>query len=432
MTGWFIWALLGGIVVFILLQHIQYRQNILMISILGLLLGWRGIDFSDSFVIYPTELFIWVGFVVYLMDNLTKRNTKKNKKYTGANFFEIALALLAITGAGTALSFGRSFLDVLFPLKSFLVFIPMLVLFRNWIEDKQQIAFYARTLVYVGVIISVLGLLERYIPQIAGLIPIYTPGSSVEIRYNFEFGSRIELAGFSAWGTPVVSTLLVMCAGLASLMPAPDNGRQKYILFFSFPILVLGIIAAGYRSSWLGLIVILFLLAFYNRPKLFSWSVYLVSGIIFLFSSVYLDRLKTLSFISNPQDPSFIRRSLALQNGWEAIINHPILGTGWGSPTAFNDWANIGVSMGLPGLFVFAGGYVWLLYRLFQYAAKAKEQNEQFLHLAFAGALLGYAIAMVSGAMSQVFPIMTGFWFVFCLSYRLVEISSYEEQKTNG
>jgi hypothetical protein len=56
---------------------------------------------------------------------------------------------------------------------------------------------------------------------------------------------------------------------------------------------------------------------------------------------------------------------------------------------------------------------------------------DRSLLLAFAASLLGYGVSMVSGAMTQVFPIMTGFWFVFCLGWRFVEISTNEVKKVN-
>ena len=83
--------------------------------------------------------------------------------------------------------------------------------------------------------------------------------------------------------------------------------------------------------------------------------------------------------------------------------------------------------MGLPALLVFIIGYGWLLYQLFRLANLSKVKNDRLLYLAFFVALFGYGVAMFSGAMSQVFPIMTGFWFVFCLTYRLVEISAEEK-----
>lgn len=420
----FVWALLGVIFIFIFLQQKQYRQNILTISIVGFLIGWRGLDITPSFIIYPTEFFIWFGFLVYLMDRIIKRGSKNQ---SGPVFWEGALAFLALVGVFTSLYIGRSLMPVLASFKSFIIFIPMLILFRNWIHEKREITFYARTLVYVGAIISVLGLLERYVPAISLLFSKYMP-APIATRYNFEFGSAINLAAFSSWGTPVVSILLVLFAGLAAFIPRLEIPWQKTIAWLAFPVLFLGIISTGYRSAWLGLLVVTVLAVFFNRERVFSSLVLVVPGIIILFSSAYIDRFKTLLLVSNSKDPTIITRSSALQRGIDAIQTHPLIGMGWNSPTAFNDWINVGIAMGLAGLLVLVVWYGLLLYKLFLYARVNKSGENKLLYMAFFAALAGYSIAMVGGAMSQVFPIMTGFWFVFCLAWRLVEISEQEKQ----
>jgi len=419
-VSWFVWALLGGICVLVFLQQKQYRQNLLTISIIGFLTGWRGLSFTPSFIIYPTELFIWLGFVIYLLDGIIERQT--NRHQSKPVFLEILLVIFAILGGITSQYYSRPLLTVLAPLKTFLVFIPMLILFRRWIQDKRQIVFYARMLIYVGSIISILGLIERYVPTIALLLSKYMP-TPIETRYNFEFESTIELAAFSSWGTPVVSTLLVLLAGLAAFAPKPKIGWLKNVQILALPILALAIIATGYRSAWLGLSIVVLLGIFFNGKQFMPWFALTLPAILVLFSPVYIDRFKTVFFIENSHDTSFITRSLALQNGLHIIQNNLFFGIGWGSATTFNDWVNLGVAMGAVGLMIFVAWYGMLIINLFGFAWKTKD----LIYMSFFAALSGYSIAMISGAMTQVFPIMTGFWFVFCLGWRLVEISKQEE-----
>ena len=431
MRGWIseklVWVLLGGICILIFMLQKQFRRNLLIISILGFLTGWRGINISSSFIVYPTELFLWLGLLVFLIDQLSGRMDVHPPR---PMLLEIILLVFAVLGGITALFFGRPLLDILATLKSFLVFIPMLVLFRSWIQDKHQVVFYARLLIVVGMIISMLGLLERYVPQIAAIFPNYMYAPT-ENRINFEFGTAIQLAGFSSWGTPVVSTLLVLLSGLAIFIPKPQKGWQKYGWFFVLPVLILGIISSGYRSAWLGLVPVIILGMVLNGVQVLPWIASATAGSLVLFSSTFIDRFRTVLFVKNSRDPSVLTRSLALQNGLLTIKSNFFFGTGWNSPTAFNDWINVGVYMGGLGLLVFVTWYGWLLIKLFGFARKAKSTDAFLLHMSFITALVGYSIAMFSGAMSQIFPIMTGFWFVFCLGWRLVEIS-HEEELING
>ena len=416
--------LFGCIGIFLFLQRAQYRRNLLVISIFGFVLGWRGIDFSPSFIVYPTELFIWFGFIILLADQLIHGNIDRRLELTR---FEVLLAILSLVGVITALGYGRPWLEILFPFKSFLVFVPMMMLFRSWIHEKEEVYAYVKVLVVVGVIISALGLIERYVPAIAALSPSIMPGKT-ESRYNFEFGSKVELAGFNAWGTPVVSTLLVLLTGLAAFHPLSQRRWSRYLQSLILAVLILAIIAAGYRSAWLGLSLIILLVILFNRAQILASLPWVIPGVVYLFSSAYLDRLKTLLYVfGSSQDPSLIRRSAALRTGLDILREHPLFGTGWGASTSFNDWVNIGVAIGMPGLLILVLGYGWLLLMLMRYARTSKKAEDRSLHLAFFVALSAYAIAMISGAMSQVFPIMTGFWFVFCLANRLREISSSEE-----
>ena len=423
LKAWFVWALIGGICVLIFLQRKQYRRNLLVISILGLLTGWRGIDFSPSFVIYPTELFIWLGFLIYLLDRLIRKQIDENNQ-SKPMVLETFLVVFAILGGIVSQFYSRPILIALAPLKTFLIFIPMLVLFRSWIQDKDQITYYARLLVYVGCIISILGLVERYIPLVASFLSKYMP-TPVETRYNFEFASTIELAAFSSWGTPVVATLLVLLAGLAAFIPKPETGWFKNMWFLSLPILTLAIIATGYRSAWLGLSLVVLLGMVFSGRQFLPLLVLTLPAIFVLFSSEYIDRFRTVFFIENSHDTSFIIRSLALQNGLHVMQTNFFLGIGWGSATSFNDWVNLGIAMGGIGLLIFAVWYGVLLMNLFRYARKTRDS----IYMSFFAALAGYTIAMISGAMTQVFPIMTGFWFVFCLAWRLIEISKKEESE---
>lgn len=419
--------LVAGIWVFIFLIQKQYRRNLLVISILGFIVGWHGLNISPGFVIYPTELLIWFGFLIYLLSRKNRRSDVRPPKPT---FWEIALALLAVTGGFTALIYNHPLFNDLAFLKSFLVFIPMLVLFRGWISNKQQIVFFARTLVYAGTIISILGLMERYIPAISTLFSNFIP-VSMETRYNFGFDSFVNLAAFSFWGTPVVSVLLVLFTGLAVFLPKPNIRWQKIIWFLTPPLLTLAIISTGYRSAWLGLIVVIVLGVVFNPGQSLPWLVLAIPVSFVLFSSAFIDRLKTVFYLPAFQDPTFITRYSALQNGLQTIKDNLLLGVGWGSPTTFNDWVNLGVAIGGIGLMVFAIWYGLLLINLLKYARKTMEKDNYFLCMSFFTALGGYSIAMFSGAMSQVFPIMTGFWFIFCLGWRLIEISR-EEEVING
>ncbi len=415
-----LWLFLGSMWVLAYLQETKYRRNLIIISIFGFLLGWRGLGLSPSFYIYPTELFFWMAFAI----SLTEHQKKVGREHFG--FIEIALLALSLQGIITALFYDRNWASVLSVFKSFIVFIPILFVLRRWVHNTSQLYLYSRSVVYVGIIIAVSGLVERFVPSAYSFLPEEYQISL--IRYNFEFGSEVELSGFRLWGTPVVSVLLVLCAGMAAFLPPSPKGAYRYLDLLALPIITLGIIASGYRSAWLGLAVVLALLLFFLPRR--GIVVLTISAIpaILLFPISYLDRLRTVFYLTHAQDPTFITRSNALQTGLRTLQTHFFLGTGWSSPTAFNDWVNVGVFIGGIGLLVFVAWYIRILSGLSRLTFR-REFEQRNLALAYLASLTGNAISMVSGAMSQVFPIMTAFWLVFCLACRFIEISRTGEKR---
>lgn len=415
---WMLWLLLAGNAIFVFLQRAEYRRNLIVISILGFLTGWRGLDFSPSFIVYPTELFFWLALVVSIIEKQQRSQTMH------LGFLEASLFFFSLQGIVVARIYQREWLNLLAIFKSFIVFIPMLLVLRRWLQDIAQILLYVRVIVYIGMLIAISGLLERFYPSVVSFLPVLPQTIT---RYNYEFRTAIELSGYNLWGTPVVSVFLVLCAGLAAFLPSSLNRVGRYIDYLAFPVIALGIVASGYRSAWLGLAVILVLLLFLH-PKRAGVMLGLVAiPAIYLFSDSYLDRLRTILYITHSQDPTFVTRSNALQNGLTTIQNHFLLGTGWNSPTAFNDWVNVGVAIGAIGLLFFVGWYVHILARLSKRSLthRSKEYN---LSIAFLASLIGNAISMISGAMFHVFPIMTAFWLVFCLACRFTEISQPEKE----
>lgn len=175
----FIWVLLGGMVLFAFLQNKNYRRNLLVVSIWGIWLGWRGLDLAGGFIVYPTEFFIWFGILIYLIDQTLQENAPPK-----LGRFETLLFVFAVLGMFTSWNNKQSISQSMIVFSCFVVFLPMMVLFRSWIHEKSEVLLYARWLAVAGAVIAIIGLVERYVPQLDALFPTIL-SSAVESRYNF-------------------------------------------------------------------------------------------------------------------------------------------------------------------------------------------------------------------------------------------------------
>lgn len=417
-------AVLLGIFI---LSNRQVHRNILLAAYVGLIVGWRSIPFfSYNIYIYPVELLIWIGFVA------TLANVKNTQFIHQLPRSALWLAGFALLGMVFAFLRGNSMVGAVDEFKTFIIFIPVIILLQKSVNSITDVTRCVVVLVITAFLIAASGVLEYYFPAISNFAASLSAISSGEyLRYNYNSGAWIRLSPFYLWGIPVVAVVLVPAIGWWSAIFVQAAGWKKWLWAYVGSVLAAGILVSGYRSAWLGLLVAAIIMLFLTRKSaVFFWAI--IGAFITLLPLAFIDRFKSILNVSQTSDGSLILRSARLSEGVQGIFQHPLWGAGWGSTAMFNDWLYIAVALGLPAFIVFVYWYGRLIVQLngvLRWASQKGSYQERHLAAGFIIGLLGYAVCMLSGAMSQVRPLMTTFWLMFCLALRFVELTEIEKSE---
>lgn len=414
-------VLLGSIV----LNQNLFR-NLIMSACIGLVIGWRSIHFfSYQIYFFPAELIIWIGFAADLGGIVSRENTQY---FSHLPRSALLLALFTLIGLVVAGIHHATLLEnAIDEAKSFIIFIPLIILLQRWVRSIADISRLARTLIVAGFLIAVSGLLEYFVPSVAKLAANLLHQKSIEYyRANFQGSELVRLSPYYFWGgASVVAVALVPLVGLLTAVVGQTKSLRKWFWACMSIILVGGIIVSGYRSAWLGLLITVFVMLFLDRK--YIWAV-LLTGIPFIrFLPIgFIERFNTILNINKASDTSLITRTAKIHIGIKSVIDHPLWGTGWASPAVYNDWLYLTVALGLPALIILATWYGRLLVQLFNIfynSTDSVRRQERLLAAGFLIGLSGNAVCMISGAMVQVRPLITSFWIIFCLAWRFVELA---------
>lgn len=394
----------------------HHRRNLLTVAFCGLLLGWRGLQVAPEIRIFPSELFVWVAFLLCLLER-NPHPVGKGRDYLWA----LSLFIFSLAGVINAMNRGHFTDEGIVEAKTFMVFLPALVVFRRWLPSRHETDRYERQFTLVGIAIAGLGVMERTFPRVATLAPsLFT--HPIQTRLNFGTSGAVQLAGFSFWGGPIVAVILVPALSMAVSRAFIADGSMKKFWRLGTVVLAAGIFASGYRSAWLGSIVVLAVWLAMGRGSVKMAIVVFSIALLLVIPSEFADRFRTLFLLERSGDTSLVMRANAVREGLESVRGNPLLGTGWGSPIAFNDWLFTAEALGLPGLVVFAGWYAGTFRRVFRVATSANP-SVRTIAIGYLAGLAGLAVTMVSGAFTQVAPLTTSFWMFFLLAGRFAELS---------
>jgi O-antigen ligase len=302
-------------------------------------------------------------------------------------------------------------------------FVPILAVFRAWIHTERDVMACALALYATAAVIAVLGIFEFVFPGIAKSLPTLFPGP-VYTRSNFGGTGTITLSGFSAWGTPVVGVVLVPAFGFWMAVRKRVPKKLMVVSTLSAIAIVVGAVLSGYRSAWGGMMCIAAVLLLFDR-RLFAAAIFVCVIVFSFLPQEFFDRLTTMWMLGSSGDTSLIRRESTLDLAMMTIQRNPLWGVGWGSFSTFNDYAYLALSMGIPSLLFFSFWYASNIRRMWRETVihrRLRLARAGINPVGFLAALIGYLFCMMSGAMSDVPPLMVQFWLMFCLVLRYTEV----------
>jgi O-antigen ligase len=371
-------------------------------------LGYRTIHLTSYWKIHPLSLFLLFLFVLLLLITKFQRETlPKMPKVLWV--FSIFWLWGFIMGVNNNIPWDRMISDAL----NFILIIPLFVIIfylslKPGFQQKAMLHFLG-----VGALISILGALEYFFPEVRTLVPGFmtNPEGRAVNLYGF---NRAQFSFFGAVTGILISALAFPAINLLSTFKSRAHQVTTFVI--AGGIIAIGIYISGTRVAWLLFIITSLLLVYFNFSTvggilgLVAWG---VIGSIFpqeavdLFLSVF-QPLRGERIL----DSSLNVRVSRQQDALRLALDHPF-GVGWaGSGWVHGDFAQVAANLGLLAGVFFLGWYLFTLYRTYQLQRKRPE--DKLLQTLFISFILCGVILATEGVQvltQMVMPV----WFVWGL-----------------
>jgi hypothetical protein len=387
--------------------------------ILMFILGYRTIHLTEDFALHPLVLFL-VPLVMLLLVALKSTPEVRLKLPKLLWIFSLFWIWGFIPGLQRGLTWPRMISDAL----NFFCIIP---LFEVMLFLSQRVRSFWKsatmTFLVSGVLISLLGALEYFVPLFRSLLPGF-------IQTNIEgLGSasgflRASFAFFGANPAVLISALSLPMVALVTVYYP-----KKMAAFFSIILLLIlgtGIYISGTRMAWLMLGLASLLLAYFS----FKFAGLAIVALFWAIASRFFspETWRLLLSIYSPLtsgqflDSSMLKRYNRQEDAFSLALQNP-LGVGWsGSGWVHGDFAQVAANLGLLAGLIFLGWYVLTLYRGWQtYRANPDDRVFQVILTSFILAGLVLATEGVQVLPQFAMPV----WFVWGL------MEAYLQQKSS-
>jgi O-antigen ligase len=377
-------------------------------------IGWRQIWITPQLRIHPSEIIIWglFGLLLFQKRPLLGSIPGSLKVFLG----------MGLIGIFTASLNGTDWDIILSEFKNFLVIIPILYITLEVVREAKQ---WRKTLLTIAIVtfyISLLGLIEYFLPQL--IAPLQ--GSFFAEQNIIYSGQGFARADFTFWGGSFANIFL----GLA-LVPVLSSATVerhlgwRVFLFMTTVLCGLGIYVAGGRGSWVGAIIGLALYTFFNTKhgwlKAILMLVVFYNVVLYLLPEEALNNIYAVFFPEEYPDPSRMTREARAQIGINLIKQKPLLGHGWGgSGWVHSDLIQIGANLGAIALFLFLWWYLSQTKLLFDTIRRNTGANWPATSQAygwglFAALCIGFLNLGVQG-INVLPPLIIPLWFLVSLA----------------
>ncbi len=303
-------------------------------------------------------------------------------------------------------------------------------------KKPEQVEIATKILLYVGLLMSLLGLIEYYFPTVIGYAPGFFKAGTLVTR------DRFVRARFGFWGYPHAASIIAWAVPIAYFyLLRAKKTRQAGLPLFALLMCMWAVYISGTRTAWIEVVLSLIVINIWGGERgvagLVILGTVLVFGILLspedMSTSAFWSRLMTIGDL--PQNaisgniesaPRLIRWSQALEN----IRKHPIIGVGYGHQLVHNAFLGIASKLGLlPALF-FIIYVVQLFRRIWRVAhpgltGAARDYGVLFLSLAVA-----WFIQLQLETVLQVPPYAVAIWPFMAVAWYLPDI--YENVANDG
>jgi len=363
------------------------------------------------FFFTPVDAFIIVMVAFFLMRLSTGKVQRVNATFLDRTiFFFIIWSLLSMI---KSYSVSVGFKEMI---QSLEYFIAIYYIISLSLTKRDHLTTILHSILLISAIISIDGIGEY----------ISMGGGSYRVKGTF--------GHFNAMGT-----FLAMTTTLAFVSATSERDTKRKILFFVILSLnIFSLLLTFSRGAWIGTIISIIITSqikgMFNFVKYFSAIfVFLVVFSLFVPTSRYTERFKSISYISDPASES---RLIQYSMAYESIIENPLLGVGIGNnqyhiAEKYDDPANaeihnlflyIGMERGIPAMLLL----MWIFASYFRKTIGRMNKTEDDFYKTIYLALIGSMIAFVVANLFA-FMLLRGPAYLFAIILGLLPATMYTE-----
>jgi hypothetical protein len=401
-----------GILAFFVSRNPARDGLILFIATLGL--GFRTIRLTDALRIHPAEF----ALLVVLLASLDVRQARRTSaSHQPLPWWVWALIPFMILGW---LPRDQNPFDWDFQLAECInvaLVVPTFLAVRAVLANRESWRMVVIGLYVLGTVVALLGGMEYVYPNIRNVLPGFVSNPEA-----YESAGGFLRAAYSFYGSTIAVFLCVLVLPFGLALWSWYPGLLARLATATAAIIqVGGVYISGYRSQWLMVGILIFLVPLMYRRFLITGVFIAAALICFQFlPEETRGRVESLEKLleGTPDDSSGIKRKERIETAFEAVADNP-LGGGWASAGwVHSDFLQVSANLGLlAGLILFFGylhTLVPLVKRLFHPGSDAKLAPlglSLFLSFLVVGQML-----LVQGVEFLPFTILP-VWLVWALSH---------------
>lgn len=314
------------------------------------------------------------------------------------------------------LSAGLAWYEMFNEFRNFLLLIPLFIVTELVLADRNNwrhvlLAFYG-----IGTGIAGMGLLEYAVPEARTVFSSFI--TQPEARDTPE---RFARALFSFWGAPAATFVLVLSAPFAIVVwHWWSKSWQRVLAIAALIVQVLGIYIGGYRSMWFVLIAELLVFGMVCRKPLIAAVCVLLPLLgTWLLPAQAQERALSGIFLlmGNPHnvDSSGIKRWGRITTALSDTVDQP-LGLGWSAAGwVHSDFVQVAANLGLLAGLLFAGAFLFTLYRILRRVLSPCLSDDQHPGLALLLSFIGAGAILAMEGVAVLVQLVLPVWFVWVL-----------------
>ena len=402
---------------------------LLCAGIASIAFGHRGVYIGRWTYFVPMQVIVWLVFAV-LVANSTSNHERLSFQLPASLVLVTLWSMVRASATWLGLLEGGGWDHILAWTSPFVLGFPTFWIVNHLLKRDVQLILALRILMVVSLVMSMLALLEFYLPSVVKVIPGFFSGELILAQDGF------VRAPFSFWGYPAAASIVTWGVLIAyDELSRTSNSRWRWFAMFTFLPGVVAVYVSGQRSSWLALGSGLLLLTLAQGLWAILCTIVALIGVGAFLPSTFWKRLGTAIAVVRHGvviDTSEASRLARWDWAYESILRAPLVGEGYSHWQVHNSFLEIGSSIGLLPAIAFLVFIVQLVRRISRAALSGLSADERRYGWLFGALALTWITQMLVETVLRTPPFAAAHWIMMALGWYLPDVFSPNQDHSTG